>query len=399
MKLHELIAHHFNEDEFVELCKDLGISHEQFSGENLTRKTLELVGYYERRRKTHNLIDAILSAREELEPELWAYRTPNKQTFIDPPETRKLVMVMVIGVVIVISLMAWFFFPDEIIISPTAVQTTPILLITETHSTTNTSTLPPTNVPTVNTAAINTADAATATNDERIRNEAGTRETIHVQGTVVAGQATAAARTASLVATAFVQNPPVPKEEEEQLAIAPTAQSSVVLIMPENMGIQSTDECRNDRWIVFEWEWGRELLNDGFFGGEFFAVRFGLAEDGPHSIVWTKNRNYVLDTHNEIFNMQAGEIYAWNIAVVEPFSEPEHENWVAVDRSEDWYFEYCGSGGQVNPIPEFPATITPTPTLVPSFTPTPVSTSSQTQNPTAPPVKTPDPSPTPEPFR
>lgn len=222
--------------------------------------------------------------------------------------------------------------------------------------------------------------AITATYNAIVMIPAPTQEivitTLHIQETVAAtsttqvhaatAQATATNTripTATSTATPTTTNTVTPTRSAtpDEDVLTPTY-SSFVLIRPENRGIQSQSPiyCRNDKQIRFEWDWERDLNNTGDYGGEYIAVQFGLVNNDTdlHTITWTKDNYYVLDTNNDIFNLEPGELYAWNIAVVEAYAQPENQNWITVDQSATWYFEYCGSDTQSTPVlptsPPFP---------------------------------------------
>lgn len=62
--LREGIAQHFNKDEFILLCADLEIDHENLSGDTKIRKAHELVRYMDR----HGKLDVLVSKLKDIRP-------------------------------------------------------------------------------------------------------------------------------------------------------------------------------------------------------------------------------------------------------------------------------------------------------------------------------------------
>ncbi len=71
--LREGIAQHFNKDEFILLCADLEIDHENLSGDTKIRKAHELVRYMDR----HGKLDVLVSKLKDIRPNFnWTQGKP-----------------------------------------------------------------------------------------------------------------------------------------------------------------------------------------------------------------------------------------------------------------------------------------------------------------------------------
>ena len=93
---------------------------------------------------------------------------------------------------------------------------------------------------------------------------------------------------------------------------------------PIDINLQNEAGCVGGDRIKFEWEWLGVLEDGGRYGGDYYALRFGLAEDGPIVLCGRKTFTIFWKRDLDIFNLQPNEVYAWNVAVVRPFDDPPH---------------------------------------------------------------------------
>ncbi len=69
---------------------------------------------------------------------------------------------------------------------------------------------------------------------------------------------------------------------------------------------------------------------------------------GHHSLDWLKDNRYTLDAtqgKDGLVPLEAGAVYEWNVAVVDPYGDPVSEKFYIIDESPPAQFSYCPSDG------------------------------------------------------